>query len=155
MNIRAFYILAFLIFSMAAPSHAQQAPAPAAVAKAGLTEPLKESLLFSDGEIVSIRNALMQKGGGIPNAEGVVIPQRRVISLAGVFFRTPSDWIVWLNGKKMTPGDVLPEVVDIQVEKDTVALKWFDIGMNDVISISLRPHQTYDIVTGVLLPGAG
>ena len=73
--------------------------------------------------------------------------------MAGGIYRKPGDWIVWLNGHKVTPKNLLPEIVDISVQNERVHLKWFDIGINNVISISLRPHQTYDIVTGVLLPG--
>lgn len=79
------------------------------------------------------------------------IPTKRMISLSGVVYRSPGDWIVWLNGHKLTPGVKLPELVDIKVENDRVHLKWFDIGMAKIIAITLRPRQTYDITSGVLL----
>lgn len=81
------------------------------------------------------------------------IPLNRQINLSGVFYRSPTDWVVWLNGRKVTPNDRPRELVGIKVERDRVHIKWFDIGMGKVISLTLRPRQTYDIVSGVLLPG--
>lgn len=116
------------------------------------------SFLFSPAEIAAIRQAMAGTVSGTAMLEAdknpqVAIPQRRVIALTGVVFRAQDDWVAWINGQKITPDTLLPEIVDIRVERDHVKLKWFDVGLNAVISISLRPHQTYDIVTGVLLPG--
>lgn len=127
-------------------------------AKKALLEPFRQSLLFNPIEIALIERA---KNTGRAASTAVLdagksntyIPPRRIIKLAGVVFRKPDDWIVWLNGQKVVPKKLLPEIIDINVSNDVVHLKWFDIGMNKIISISLRPHQTYDIVTGVLLPG--
>lgn len=141
-----------------APAVAQPADAATTAIQPSvdLNAPFTQSLLFSPAEIVALRRAAQggSVGTAVLNADSVtVVPEKRVISLAGVVYRAPGDWIVWLNGKKMTPKDILPEVVEIKVSQDRVHLKWFDIGLNNVISITLRPHQTYDIVTGVLLPG--
>ena len=121
-----------------------------------LNEPFKQSFLFTPLELAMIARA----NAGKPASTALLqagnpqyIPPRRIISLAGVLFRKQGDWIVWLNGRKVVPKQLLPEIIDIEVKNDLVHLKWFDIGMNKIISISLRPHQTYDIVTGMLLPG--
>ena len=84
----------------------------------------------------------------------VEIPQQRLIVCSGVIFRKKNDWVVWLNGQKVTPDNYLPEIIEIEVENSSyVHLKWYDIGLQDVISVTLRPNQVYDITTGVLLPG--
>jgi hypothetical protein len=83
------------------------------------------------------------------------IPTKRTIALSGVVYRGAADWIVWLNGHKLTPGRLIPEIADIRVERDRVHLKWFDIGMGKVIAITLRPRQVYDITSGVLLTTGG
>jgi len=71
-----------------------------------------------------------------------------------VVYKAADDWLIWINGQKVTPTVSMKEIVDIQVESDsTVHLKWFDIGLNGVIGITMKPNETYDIVTGVLLPG--
>lgn len=118
--------------------------------------PFTQSFLFTPAEVAAIRRAQ----GGVVSGTAALgadqttnVPQRRLIVLSGVVFRGENDWILWLNGRKVTPKDMLPEIVDVVVAKDKVHLKWFDVGLNDVISITMRPHQTYDIVTGVLLPG--
>jgi hypothetical protein len=121
-----------------------------------ITTPFTESFLFSPAEVAAVRRALSGQVSGtaaLNTDQTINVPQRRLISLAGVVYRGQKDWILWLNGRKVTPKEMLPEIVDVQVAKDRVHLKWFDVGLNDVISITLRPHQTYDIVTGVLLPG--
>lgn len=118
--------------------------------------PFKESLFFSPVELATIQKALAGSVTGtaaLSNQAPAVIPQRRVIMLAGVVYKGPEKWIIWLNGQKVTPQQLLPEIMDIRVEQDRVHLEWFDIGINNVISLTLRPHQVYDIVTGVLLPG--
>lgn len=172
---RLFFIFGFVfLFCVAAqaqtPPIAAEAAAPASAAapavdpavaaeeerKRLLNMPFNGSFLFSPLEIAAIlqANAGKPPGGGILNADKAqYIPPRRVISLAGVLFRNQDDWIVWLNGSKVMPKNLLPEIVDISVANDVVRLKWYDIGMNKIIDISLRPHQTYDIVTGILLPG--
>lgn len=83
------------------------------------------------------------------------ISTKRIISVSGLLYRSPGDWIVWLNGHKLVPGTRLPELVDIKVERDRVHLKWFDIGMAKILSITLRPRQTYDITSGVMLTTTG
>lgn len=122
------------------------------------------SLFLSQPDIILIQNAI--KGNVASNAAVDLISRkaskkkpvltRRVISVAGVFYRAPDNWIVWLNGHKLMPGKLLPEIIDISVKDSSqVSLKWFDATLDKIISITLRPHQTYDIGTGILLPGAG
>lgn len=127
-----------------------------AARKLVLSQPFHQSLLFTPLEIVAIEKAKDGKtvgDGMLQSDKAVYIPPVRIISLAGVLLRKPGDWIIWINGRKVTPDQLLPEMVDVTVSKDNVHLKWYDIGMNKIISLSLRPHQTYDIVTGLLLPG--
>ena len=154
-------IAVFLIGFTGMSAFAVDAPSPDAAveqparAVADTAAPFKDSLLFSPLEIAAIQRAMEGKVTGSATLQsGPVqnIPLKREIALAGVAYRSSGDWIVWINGEKVTPKKLLPEIVDIQVSKDRVHLKWFDIGINNVISLSLRPHQTYDIVTGVLLP---
>lgn len=83
-----------------------------------------------------------------------VIPERRLIVLSGILYRAKNNWTVWINGQKVTPDNYLPEIIEIKVENSSyVSLKWYDIGLQEVISITLRPNQVYDITTGILLPG--
>ncbi len=141
------------------------------------------SLLFTPTEVGSIVTTLMRvnrravadpeappagpdENGLLPGMPGYVeplseeavpsyppIPTKRTITLSGVLLRKPGDWVVWLNGHKLVPGQLLPEIVGMSVERDRVHLKWFDIGLGKVISLTLRPNQTYDVTSGLLLSG--
>jgi hypothetical protein len=146
----------------AAPAPATAAPAPAATAAAAtaaddIKKPFRGSFFLSPIEIAAIQQALagrMLAPQTLHADSKSNIPQQRTISVAGVLYRNADDWIVWMNGQKITPSRLLPEIIDISVrDSSRVNLKWFDAGLNQVISVSLRPHQTYDITTGLLLPG--
>lgn len=91
------------------------------------------------------------EGKGV-GAEGVPIPPRS-IRLSGLLYSSPEHWMIWLNGFRVTPGHLLPEIINISVESQQVYLEWFDYVLNKVISIRMKPHQVYDIDTGILLPG--
>lgn len=73
------------------------------------------------------------------------------ITLTGVLFKSQEDWLVWLNGKKITQDKTTwpPQLIDIEVRKDgTTRLKWFDAGLNGVIDVTVGPHNNYDIESG-------
>ena len=127
------------------------------MASAAEKKPFRESFLFMPLDILTIQRAIVEEAVAPPPNTGtgpaMVIQIDRKIILSGVFYRGPEDWTIWLNGRKLYPGRLLPEIIDIKVERDQVHLKWFDIGLNDIISVTMRPHQKYDIVTGLLLPG--
>jgi hypothetical protein len=156
----------------AAPNGAPAAGAPAQGAGAmtvapeattapiDLHAPFKQSFFFTAEDIIAIHKALEQQQNGtdgnstVAQAAAQVIPPIRRIALSGVIYKAADDWLIWINGQKVTPTVSMKEIVDIQVESDSkVHLKWFDIGLNGVIDITMKPNETYDIVTGVLLPG--
>ena len=120
------------------------------------TKLFKGSFFMTPMELITIQRALSGKKSndstlGVAKGE---IPAHRIIRISGVLYQTAENWIVWMNGQKVTPEKLLPEIVDIEVtDSSKVHLKWYDIGLNKVISITLRPHQTYDITTNILLPG--
>ncbi|HYD19190.1 MAG TPA: hypothetical protein VEF76_11990 [Patescibacteria group bacterium] len=130
--------------------------APPPEGKSDIHQPFVRSLFFTNEELVQIRRAADGKapvsGTGSLSGGGQIIPQVRTITLTGVLYKNPNEWLIWLNGQKLNPGNLLKEIIDIRVERDMVHLKWFDIGLNGIIDVSLRPHQKYDIVTGLMLP---
>lgn len=144
---------------------AAAAPVPVAPAssapppenKDDVKNPFVRSLFFTAQELAEIQKArkgiLSVDAGRIGAATGQVIPQVRTITLTGVLYKSEDDWLIWLNGQKLNPKNLLSEIVDIDVSPDSsVRMKWFDIGLNGIIDITMRPHQKYDIVTGLLLP---
>jgi len=114
--------------------------------------PFNDSLLFEVEQLRQIQYAIDGYVMSLGRKESPV-PVTRLIKLAGVIYKSTDNWVIWLNGKRVTPDRLLPEIVDIHVKKDKVYLKWFDKGLRDVILITLKPHHTYDIGAGVLLPG--
>lgn len=116
--------------------------------------PYSKSLFFTDEEISAIQRSLL---GISPTGDTQSNKPKkpRVLKLSGVLYKSHDDWVVWLNGHRVTPKNMLPEIINIEVEPTKIHLKWFDYGFNDVIFITLRPNQFYDIGTGLLLPGKG
>lgn len=141
----------------AAPAAAPVDPAAAAAAAAAETEafkkPFLDTLLFTNAEVALLRESSAGRAtsSAILDAGKVeLIPIDRKIKLYGIYYSAPNRWIVWMNGHKLVPGRVLPEIHEIRVNRDEVFLRWYDIGLNDIISITLRPNQIYDIVTGIV-----
>ncbi len=118
--------------------------------------PFSGSFMFNQADLAEVARAkagILLPSAGAGSNGGIQIPAVRRIIVSGVYYKNPSEWIVWINNHKVTPGNLIPEIMDIKVVNDRVRLKWFDIGLNGIITLEMRPHQVYDIVTGVMLPG--
>ncbi len=77
----------------------------------------------------------------------------RELALGGIIYKSSSDWVVWINGQKITPKRIPPEVLDIRVRKDHIRIRWFDSYTNQIFPIKLKPHQRFNIDTRIFLPG--
>ena len=136
------------------PAAAAAAAAEAAAQKAAAEKaPFRGSLLFSGAEVQALREAVegRQSNTAFLEADTVeLIPIDRKIKLSGIYYKNDATWIIWMNGYKLWPGYLLPEIHGINVKKDRIDLRWYDIGLNDVIEVTLRPNQIYDIVTGIV-----
>lgn len=77
----------------------------------------------------------------------------RELSLGGIVYASGEDWVVWLNGQRVTPEAVPKQIIDIQVKNDYIELKWFDSWTNLIYPIRLRPHQRFNLDTRIFLPG--
>lgn len=119
-----------------------------------LKEPFGRSLFFTQADLVDIKNAIsgISTNGPLGAATEKPIPQVRTIVITGMNYFSDDNWIVWLNGQKVTPYIRPREVQEIDVRPGVVHLKWFDIGANKTLRLSMRPNEVYDIVTGVTLP---
>ena len=176
MNTRIFLLFLAFIAIGAPLSFAQDAAnapgaQPADAAQEEVTEPpirfdspydyFDQSLMFTESEILKIQAALTglenEAIEGVsnedPTSEELSVPENRFIRLGGIAFTTPDRWMIWINGQRVTPNNMLPEIVEIQVHKDYVDLKWFDELLRKIIKIRLRPNWAYEIRTGVLIPG--
>ncbi|MBU0860032.1 MAG: hypothetical protein KJ667_08840, partial [Alphaproteobacteria bacterium] len=77
----------------------------------------------------------------------------REISLSGIIWRNNEDWTVWLNGQRLKPDALPREVMDINVRKKYVELKWYDANTNLIYPVRLRPHQRFNLDSRMFLPG--
>lgn len=77
----------------------------------------------------------------------------REVSLAGILYNKADDWVVYMNGTRITPNAIPAEVVDIKVYKDFIELKWYDQVTAQIYPIRLRPNQRFNIDSKVFLPG--
>lgn len=77
----------------------------------------------------------------------------REIRLSGLIYKSKSDWIIWLNGKRITPKSLPTEVYDLKVYKNYIELEWFDGNTNQIFPIRLRPHQRFNLDARMFLPG--
>lgn len=119
----------------------------------------RQSLFFSPNQIASIMRA--NQGFIAPKeaydeknqSEKPVDSGPRILSLSGIMFQGPNDWIIWFNGHRVTPKNIPDRVMGLKVESNRIHLKWMDIGNQRVINLTLYPHQQYNIDTNVILPG--
>lgn len=87
------------------------------------------------------------------DAEARPEPGTREITLGGISYVSSKDWIIWLNGKRVTPKAIPREVVELHVDKDYVQLKWFDDYTNQIFPVRIRPYQRFNIDKRVFMPG--
>jgi hypothetical protein len=80
-------------------------------------------------------------------------PEERYVSLSGIAFNAKEKWTIWLNGERVTPDAIPPEVLDLKVFSKYIEIKWYDDYTNRIIPIRLRPHQRFNIDTRIFLPG--
>lgn len=80
-------------------------------------------------------------------------PEKRYIHLQGILFTSDNDWVVWMNGKKVSPNALPEEAIGFKVYKDYVEMKWFDDYTNQIIPVRIRPMQRFNIDTRIFLPG--
>jgi hypothetical protein len=80
-------------------------------------------------------------------------PEEREIRLGGIVFVDNADWTIWLNDKRVTPGAIPREVMDLKVHKEYIEMKWMDDYTNQIFPIRLRTHQRFNIDSRIFLPG--
>lgn len=80
-------------------------------------------------------------------------PGLREIALGGIVFAGGADWTIWLNGQRVLPQALPPEILDLKVYRHFIELKWFDSYTNQVFPVRLRPHQRFNLDTRIFLPG--
>ena len=78
---------------------------------------------------------------------------QRYIHLQGILYSSADEWVVWMNGQKITPEALPREVVGFKVYESYVEMRWFDEYTNKIIPLRLHPMQRFHIDTRMFLPG--
>lgn len=143
-------------------------PAPAATNESDINPNDMAPVVFSYWEHAAINDARNSRGEvRPPTAEELAHdlnagpgtekpkppPEEREIRLGGIVYVNGKDWSIWLNEKRVTPGAIPPEVMDLKVYKDYVEIKWFDEYTNQIFPLRLRAHERFNIDTRIFLPG--
>lgn len=92
--------------------------------------------------------AAMERGENVKPDIGI-----RELSLGGIVYRGRDDWVIWLNDTRVTPGAVPKEVMDLEVFKEYIQVKWFDEHTNSIYPVRLRPHQRFNLDMRIYLTG--
>jgi hypothetical protein len=110
------------------------------------------SLLFTDGEYATLLAAISSyRSGNVLNPDDldpdVLVPQvvSRHLVLAGISYGDENNWVIWLNGMRMTPNNLSSEVRDIKVYKTYIEVRWFDDVTQSLIPVRLRPNQRFNL----------
>ncbi len=123
-----------------------------------LKRTLKEKEQFIDMAIADItdeeRPLTAEEKAAIARRERLVAEAKmqRDISLSGIYYKAQDDWVVWLNGQRIEPGETPQAVVEMTVQRDYVEIKWLDYYTNKIFPIRLRPHQIFNLDELVFLP---
>lgn len=80
-------------------------------------------------------------------------PGVRNITLGGIVYKGDDDWVIWLNGERITPNAVPKQILDLRVFKNYIEVKWLDDFTNNIFPLRLRAHQRFNLDARIFLPG--
>lgn len=75
-----------------------------------------------------------------------------VLHLSAIVYHDPTDWRVWLNGRRFTPNSRAGTIELVDVGPDAVWLLWHGLDQ-PATPVQLRPNQSYVIVSGTIIEG--
>lgn len=117
------------------------------------------SVFFTKWQYALIQEAkrgyLSRPPAGSGNSSNGAVHGTRELSLGGIAYRTDKDWTIWLNGQRLTPDALLPQILDLKVTAEHIDIKWFDKTTNLIYPVRLRPHQRFNLDARMFLPGVG
>lgn len=80
-------------------------------------------------------------------------PGPRELALGGIVFKGSDDWTIWLNEQRITPKAIPKEIIDLQVFKNYVEVKWHDEFTGRIYPVRLRAHERFNLDMRIYLPG--
>ncbi len=117
------------------------------------------SVLFTEREIEAIRAARESITGEVENifAEPEETPEEEPtpvrsgpdrLYLGAILYFGEQRWTFWLNGEEITPGDLPDQVEQVNVFPDEIFLSWIDRPRDQIVTVTLRPREGYDLAGG-------
>jgi hypothetical protein len=130
-------------------------------------EPEIPSVFFDYAEHTQLRAVLGKSKTPIPDEQSSAaedqesditllsneLSGQRDISLGGILFNGPEDWILWLNNQRLTPQRIPAQIKAINVTKSYVELRWYDDVSKQIVPIRLRPSQRFNLDARMFFPG--
>lgn len=117
-----------------------------------------ESIFFTPNQLASIMRAqqgfLVPREAFDPNNQGPepMTGGSRVVSLAGIIYVNSKDWVIWLNGERVTRKNMPQRLVGVTVRPKLAHLRWLDVPNQRIVNITLRPHQQYLLDSDTIIP---
>jgi hypothetical protein len=99
------------------------------------------SLFFTNDEMQTIEAAVQKSAQQHPSDNG------EDVTLGAVLYYGPENWSVWLQGERWTPTTNKPNLHIVDVAADHVRLSVTPLSGGTPQEITLRPHQTYSLVS--------
>ncbi len=117
-----------------------------------------QSLFFTPNQLASIMRGkqgyLAPRDAFDPGNQGANpnAPVPQVISLSGIVYIDKNDWVIWLNGERVTRKNMPQRLVGLSVKPDRVHIRWMDVSHQRIINITLEPHQQYLLDSDTIIP---
>lgn len=163
-------VLAFVAVGQPFGAHAQDGhnrgtmTAPKTVANPKFSIERIPSLFFTYWQFKAILEAQKSRGVVRPPTQAELDaldrgddfepdPGPRDITLGGILYTKKNEWVIWINGQRVTPDAVPKEVLDLQVFEDYIEIKWLDEYTKQIFPLRLRAHQRFNLDARVFLPG--
>ena len=75
-----------------------------------------------------------------------------ILHLSAIVYHDPTDWRVWLNGRRFTPNSRAGTIEIVEVGPDAVWLLWHGLDQ-PATPVQLRPNQSYVMASGTIVEG--
>jgi len=118
-----------------------------AAALPALAQEQTPSLFFTDGELARIEEAVR----ALPASKRM--HAKHLLHLGSIVYVGPENWVVWLQGDKWTPETDRPNMHIVEVTANEVLLSLVPRRDEPPQTVTLRPHQSYNLLTGEVIEG--
>lgn len=115
------------------------------IAMPAMAADLPSSLFFTPDEAGHIQALADQRAREDALASG------NDIHLGAVMYYGPDNWTLWLRGEAWTPVTQRADLRVLDVKPGEAKLLWTDTASAELREITLKPHQTYQALTGKII----